>query len=175
MKRKDKKCIEANINFINTVLVLIFTEPLIFTILLTIPTIMDTFVILYFGFLTFVSCILIYLFCIKRIIRYIIVRKKGKIVRGVVKKYFDDSISINDKPVQIIKLEIITDDERKEIDYRSSETEKKYEINTEIELYNYDNMYIIKDKKKNIKEISIIVIVFLTFVLMLLYLAFYIY
>ena len=176
-KRQKKECIETNITFINTYLVLFFTIPLMIgaTALLVIKDEMIIIIYIYLIIFILASIILTYLFSIKRIVNYFKVRIKKEIVHASVIGYSNDNIIINDKPAQIIELKI--KENNKTIFYQTNETIQKYELNSEIELYNYDNLYLIKDDKINKKEtiLSIVVILILLPIITNFLVTFYVY
>ncbi|MBR4262744.1 MAG: hypothetical protein IKQ35_05210 [Bacilli bacterium] len=168
--KKRLNCKDANVNFINSGITLIFTMPILFLILPLINVTNDLFINLYFLILIIIDCVFMYIFAIKRIIRNIIVRRKGKIVTAIVKSYCDDNYYINGRVAQKILLKINSDDNtKKDICYKLSSPEKGYEIDSEIELYSYKDIFLIKDKKSNIRQRIIITITSFVFVILVLY------
>ena len=169
MKDNIINCKDANVNFTNTVLTLIFTIPVLFCFLSAIVESEE--MLLISIIFVIIDCIVMYYFALRRMIRYIVVRKKGVVVSAIVKGYCDDIYSINEQTAQKILLSLKTDNGIKEICYRLSNSKKDYEINSEIKLYMYNDIYLIKDKKQNKRQKLIIVITFIIFLILTILLA----
>ena len=167
--KKIKNCKDANVNFINSGITLIFTLPILFCLLPLVNAVDDLFIVLYFLILIIIDCTFMYFFAIKRIIRNIIVRRKGEIITAIVKNYSEDNYYINGRIAQKIILTTNNDNIKKDICYKLSSPEKKYEIDSEIELYSYKDIFLIKDKKSNIRQRIIIAITSFVFVILALY------
>ena len=162
-KEKKRACKEAGISYITAVFSLLFLIPitcgsaigLIGLPLYRIP----------YCFLIFIpigGLIGIYYLSFRRIFRHIIVRRKGEVITGTVVKYYDnDFYRINESPVQTLSIRLNTKDGNKRIYYETFETSRDYEVGSEIELYRYKDIYLIKNRRKNKKESLIITAIFI--------------
>ena len=110
-----------------------------------------------FMFLTFMIVLvpLTYIKYIKKIIDTFKVRRHGEVIHATVMEYSKDDLVINGSSTQIIKLLINKDNGDRFIYYQTRETNKKYEIGSDIELYVYNDLYLIKDSK-DIRKNSLI-------------------
>lgn len=175
MEDKIINCKDANINFNNTIMTLLLTIPALFGFLATIVYSENVWVIIMVILFIIIDCIVMYFFAIRRMMRNIVVRRKGIIIHSIVKGYCDDNYLINEEPAQKILLTLKTSEGEKNIYYKLSNTKKDYEINREIELYSYKDIYLIKDEIKNNRQRCIIAITFIILIIMILYLAINIY
>ncbi len=82
------------------------------------------------------------------------VRKNGTIISAVVLNYYDDNSNSDssDKPLQIAKLLLKSTTGEKIVYYRLYITSRKYEINSSIEMYEYNDIYLIKDEQEENRE-----------------------
>lgn len=163
MRKKTK---EVNLNFYNVYFVLLFTIPIMFA---CITMLEDKSLIIHAAFIIAVPLILTIVFPIKTIVNNFKVRKYGEIVRAKVIGYLDDNYYIKDKPAKVIQLLIKDKEENKEIYYQSNFNSEKYKIDSEIELFIYKDMYLIKDEKLNKKERIMGIIAFILLSLLTLY------
>ena len=172
MKKKETR--EVNITCINTIFVLFFTISVLAVSvnIFIIDDLIFRIIILIFIIITY---ILIYFFSIRRILYNFKVRKHGKIVDAKVVGYIDDNYSINNKKTQIIILSLKTPEGEKNIYYQSGETEKKYKIDSNIKLFVYKDLFLIKNEKINKREkIMGIMVLFLLGIIVCLYSAFFV-
>lgn len=172
--KKKKEYNEVNITFINTIIVLLFTFPMLI-VGVQIFTNDDLILGICLIINILISISLIYFISIRRIINNFIVQKYGKVVDAKVVGYRNDSYSVYGKVAQIILLSIKTNDGEKTIYCQSGENTKKYDINSEIKLLMYNDLILIKDEKINKKEKLIGIIIFiLLFLITSIYLVYFI-
>ena len=87
---------------------------------------------------------------IKPIIKYFNIKYRGKFIEATVYGYMNDKrLTINDKPAQIAKLLINTNEGYKFVLYRLKDITKPYKINDKVKLSIYENnVLILKNKKE---------------------------
>ena len=85
------------------------------------------------------------------LIRYMMIKLKGKKISGTVYGYVDDNILINGVPAQTVKLLVQSPDGPRFIMYQLGKTDHPYGINTQIDLYVYNNYFMIDKSKEKIK------------------------
>ncbi len=166
MKDKIINCKDANINFYNTGIVLLLTIPGLYGFLECLFLIKDINIIIMNIIFIIIDCIVMYYFAFRRMIRYIAVIRKGTIFPATVKGYCDDHYTINEEVAQKILLTLKTNIGEQEICYKLSDTKRSYEINSVIELYTYNDIYLIRDESKNRRQFFIILITFITLIIM---------
>ena len=172
--KKKKEYNEVNITFINTIIVLLFTFPMLI-VGVQIFTNDDLILGICLIINILISISLIYFISIRRIINNFRVQKYGKVVDAKVVGYRNDSYLVYGKVAQIILLSIKTNDGEKTIYCQSGENTKKYDINSEIKLLMYNDLILIKDEKINKKEKLIGIIIFiLLFLITSIYLVYFI-
>ena len=168
------ECKEANINFWNTVFPGIFFVVFgvigtIFPIIFykTSQSMADSFKSTsgFDGFMSFdfaspalLMCIpflLIgigaFIVMIRPIIRYLLLKMKGKQIQGTVYGYVDDNVLLNGIPAQTAKILVQSPDGPRFIMYQMGRTDHPYGINSKIDLYVYNNYFMIDKKKEKIK------------------------
>ena len=165
---KIKEVKEANLTFLNTFMTLVFTVPLIFVFIVSLSS-KDIYNILYLFILVIPAIICTYRFSIKRVVQNYKVRKYGKIIKARVAGYCDDEYTIYGKSAQIIKLLCKVDNEDKMIYYQTGYNYKEYKINDEIEIYVYNDIYLIKDEKKNKRDKLFKLIIIIMFIPLIIY------
>ncbi|MBO6231699.1 MAG: hypothetical protein J6O50_14165 [Ruminiclostridium sp.] len=84
---------------------------------------------------------------IKPVIRYFIIKSKGKHIDAVVYGYADDHVIMNGRPAQVVKLLIDTPIGKRFIMYQLGNTDQPYGINTTIGLVVYKNYFMIEKNK----------------------------
>ena len=159
MEYPTLECKEANLNFWTILFPLIFAFgfgffgiafPIMFT----------------FGGESFKSDFdspwIVYLFClpfaaigvgavvavIKPIVRYIMIKTKGKHIEAVVYGYTDDNVIMNGRPAQVVKLLVETPVGKRLIMYQLGSTEQPFGVNTTVGLIVYKNYFMIEKKKE---------------------------
>lgn len=85
---------------------------------------------------------------LRTVIRYIKVKRHGKIIQATVYGYMDDNVLINDRPAQIVKLLIQTQNGPRFILYKLGNTLKPYGINDNIDIMVYQNYFMISKNKE---------------------------
>ena len=80
---------------------------------------------------------------LRTIMRYIKVKKNGKVIQATVYGYMDDGVLINNKPAQIVKLLVQTPNGPRFILYKLGNTLKPYGINDSINIMVYQNYFLI--------------------------------
>ena len=173
MKDKIINCKDANINFYNTGIVLLLTITGLYGFLEYLFLTKDINIIIMNIIFIIIDCIVMYYFAFRRIIRFIVVIRKGTIFPATVKGYCDDNYMINEEVAQKILLTLKTNIGEQEICYKLSDTKRSYEINSVIELYTYNDIYLIRDATKNKRQYCIIFITFITLIIMFLFLTIY--
>lgn len=81
---------------------------------------------------------------LKNVIRYAILKSKGKHITGIVYGYTNDNVRINGSPAQIVKILVDTQQGKRFIMYQLGDTSKPYGVNTEIKLIVYKNIFMIE-------------------------------
>ena len=81
--------------------------------------------------------------------RYRKVKKLGTVIHATVYGYMDDEVLINDRPAQIVKLLVQTQDGPRFLLYQLGNTLKPYGIHDRIELLVYENYFLIC-KERNV-------------------------
>ena len=82
-------------------------------------------------------------FMIRTISRYAKVKRNGKTIQAAVYGYMDDSVLINNRPAQIVKLLVETPDGPRFILYKLGNTLKPYGINDRIDLMVCEDCFMI--------------------------------
>ena len=148
------ECKEAHINFWNTIFPMIFAMgfgffgfvfPIIFILIdrtVVVP------IILFSGLFAIVG-IVSFIISMKSIIRFNLIKRKGKEIEATVYGYMNDNILLNDSPTQIVKLLVTTKDGPKFILYQLGDIKHPYKINSKIKLLVYNNLFLIKNDKNN--------------------------
>ncbi len=167
LKEKKKECKEANLTFINSIFILIFTIPVLLSITEYIKAykFLGVFYLIMIIMHIIVAVILIYFFSLKRIIRNIKVRRHGRLISANVLAYCNDNYEINEKQAKIVLLETGEKDNNV-IYYQLGETKERFEIDSKVELLAYKDTYLIKDNKMMRKDAILrsIVLTILSFV-----------
>lgn len=97
-----------------------------------------------FGIISIIALVI----AVKTLIKYLIIKTKGKEIDAVVYGYMDDNFIINGNPAKIVKLLVNTNDGQKFILYQLGEIKQLYKVNSKIKLKVYKNIfYIIKNSK----------------------------
>lgn len=87
---------------------------------------------------------------IRVVVRYILVKLRGKKITATVYGYMDDNVFINGVPAQIVKLLIQTQEGPRFIMYQLGDTKQLYGINTQVHLIVYRNYFMIDKNGENI-------------------------
>lgn len=147
------ECKEANIGFWNVVFPMIFAVsfgffgmifPLAF--FLAMPE-EGLFIFLFCSIFSFVG-ISAFIIGIKPVIRYLLVKKRGREIEAVVYGYMNDNILLNGVPAQIVKLLVQTNDGPKFILYQLGDVQHPYKINSKISLLVYKDIFLVKKNNK---------------------------
>ena len=85
---------------------------------------------------------------LRTVFRYIKVKKNGKVIRATVYGYMDDHVLINDRPAQVVKLLVQTQDGPRFVLYQLGNTVKPYKINDTIDILVYQNYFLICNNKE---------------------------
>lgn len=88
---------------------------------------------------------------IKPIIRYIILKTRGKQIQGTVYGYVNDNVLLNGSPAQTVKILVQSPEGPRFIMYQLGRTDHPYGINSKIDLYVYNNYFMIDKSKEKIK------------------------
>lgn len=150
-------CKEANITFWNVGFPMLFAIPfllcgIIFTIVGIHTNLFGLFgSILFFGIFTLIGMVALVI-AMKQLIRYSMMKTKGKEIEATVYGYMDDNFLLNDKPTQIVKLLVTTKEGPRFILYQLGDIKRPYKINSKIKLSVYKNTFIIQENKKNYFE-----------------------
>ena len=157
MNDEIKNCKDGNVNINNTFWCLILTLGCFWAFSVSLFESKDSVIMIIVSLLVIIiDCVLMYIFVIRRIIRNIVLRKKGIIVHAIVKGYCDDNYSINEKSAQKVLLTVKNGNIEKDIYYKLSDVNKPYPIDSDIELYAYNDIYLIKNERENIRQKTII-------------------
>ena len=114
-------------------------------------TIIDKPINLYFSCLLFLLIgIIAAVIAIKPIIRYIILKSKGKLIKATVYGYTNDNVLLNNRPAQVVKLLADTPSGKRFLMYQLGNPGRPYGINTELELFVYKEYFLIVKKKETI-------------------------
>ena len=84
-----------------------------------------------------------FVLALRTALRHAAVKKHGKIVQATVYGYLDDSVMLNDRPAQIVKLLVQTSDGPRFILYELGNTLKPYGINDRVEMMVYQDKFLI--------------------------------
>ena len=93
--------------------------------------------------------VIAFVIIIKNVIRYLLIKSRGKEIIATVYGYMDDNMMLNNSPAQIVKLLVDTNDGKKFILYQLRDTKRPYKVNSTISLLVYKNSFLIIDNKKN--------------------------
>lgn len=85
---------------------------------------------------------------LRTIMRYIKVKKNGKMIRATVYGYMDDNVLINNQPAQVVKLLVQTPNGPRFILYKLGNTLKPYGINDNIDIMVYQDCFMICKNKE---------------------------
>ena len=88
---------------------------------------------------------------IRTLWRYLAVKKNGKLTRATVYGYMDDSVLINDRPAQIVKLLVQTPNGPRFILYKLGNTLRPYGVNDNIDILVYQSYFLITKKKEAVQ------------------------
>ena len=80
--------------------------------------------------------------------RYAKVKKRGTAIQATVYGYMDDSVLLNGKPAQIVKLLVQTKDGPRFILYQLGNTLKPYGVQDKIRVMVYQNYFLIDKEQK---------------------------
>ena len=146
------KCKEANINFWNTWFPMIFAVSFgffgfIFPITFIINNSENVISVVLFSSIFAIIGITALIISLKSIIKYNLVKRKGKEIEATVYGYMDDTLLINEMPSQIVKLRIATNDGPRFILYQLIDVNRPYKINSKIKLLVYKDMFMVKENK----------------------------
>ena len=83
---------------------------------------------------------------LRKYLRYLTVKKRGKVIPAVVYGYLDDDVIINDRPSQIVKLLIETPEGPRFILYQLYSTVKPFMVNAKVELIERKGRYLLETK-----------------------------
>ena len=146
------ECKEANVGFWNVVF------PMIFAFMFGIFGFLFPFAFAVDGELDFIVFVFLipfglvsvgaFIVGIRPLIRYIIVRLKGKEIDATVYGYMSDIYNINERPSKMAKLLINTSDGPRFVLYSLGSTVKPYKVNSRIKLKAYKNIFLIEQEKK---------------------------
>ena len=89
-----------------------------------------------------------FIIALKNVIRYLVIKMNGKEIEATVYGYMDDNIYLNDKPAQIVKLLVYTNDGPKFILYQLCDIKQPYKINSRIKLKVYKDIFLILKNKE---------------------------
>ncbi len=87
---------------------------------------------------------------LKNVIRYITVKSKGKHITGKFYGYTDDNVLINGRPAQVAKILVDTPNGKRFIMYQLGSTDKNIDINSEVNLLVYKNIFMIEKNKEEV-------------------------
>jgi len=82
----------------------------------------------------------------RQLYKYLMIKWFGKQIMAIVYGYMDDSMLLNGRPAQIVKLLIETENGKRFILYRLGKTYQPYGVNTQIELTMYKHFFLINNK-----------------------------
>ena len=85
---------------------------------------------------------------LRTVFRYIKVKKNGKVIRATVYGYMDDHVLINDRPAQVVKLLVQTQEGPRFVMYQLGNTMKPYGINDTVDIMVYRNYFMIVKNKE---------------------------
>ena len=85
---------------------------------------------------------------LRTVFRYIKVKKNGKVIRATVYGYTDDHVLINDRPAQVVKLLVQTQEGPRFVMYQLGNTMKPYGINDTVDIMVYRNYFMIVKNKE---------------------------
>ena len=85
---------------------------------------------------------------LRTVLRYVKVKRHGKIIQATVYGYMNDNVMINDQPAQIVKLLVQTPNGPRFILYKLGNTLKPYGINDNIDIMVYRNYFMISKNKE---------------------------
>ena len=90
-------------------------------------------------------------FALRTVLRRRKVKKHGKMIRGIVYGYMDDNVQINNRPAQIVKLLVQTQDGPRFLLYQLGDTVKPYGIHDRIDLMVYQNCFMICRNRESVR------------------------
>ena len=85
---------------------------------------------------------------LRTILRYVKVKKNGKLIQATVYGYMNDNVLINNQPAHIVKLLVQTPNGPRFILYKLGNTLKPYGINDNIDIMVYQNYFLIAKNKE---------------------------
>lgn len=85
---------------------------------------------------------------IRTVLRYMKVKRNGKLITATVYGYMDDNVLINNQPAQIVKLLVQTPSGPRFILYKLGNTLKPYGINDTINVMVHENCFMIAKNKE---------------------------
>ncbi len=147
-------CKEAALGFWTTLF------PLIFAVMFTISAIImliealsgmageDTPIIILMFIPFFLIGIAAAVVVLRNVIRYIILKVKGKHITGKLYGYVDDNVRVNGRPAQVAKILVDTPNGKRFIMYQLGSTEKNIAVNEEVHLLVYKNIFMLDKSNK---------------------------
>lgn len=145
------ECKEAHLGFFNTAFPIIFAVgfgffgfvfPIAFASTDQFKTVLAMCSI--FALISVVAFVIV----LRTIIKYSLVKAKGKDINGIVYGYMDDNLLINGGPAQIVKIKVDTDEGPRFILYQTGDTKQPYKINGLIKLKVYKDIFRIEKENK---------------------------
>ncbi len=87
---------------------------------------------------------------LKKVIRYMILKSKGKHIIGKFYGYADDNVLINGRPAQVAKILVDTPQGKRFIMYQLGSTSKDITVNQEVHLLVYKNIFMIEKNREEV-------------------------
>ena len=81
---------------------------------------------------------------LKKVYRYIVLKRKGKHITGTFYGYSDDNVRINGRPAQVAKILVDTPQGKRFIMYQLGSTERNIAVNQEVRLLVYKDIFLIE-------------------------------
>lgn len=84
------------------------------------------------------------------LLRYIILKSKGKHITGILYGYTNDNVLLNGHPAQVAKILVDTPNGKRFIMYQLGSTDKNIDINSDVNLLVYKNIFMIEKNKEEV-------------------------
>ena len=105
-----------------------------------------TFFCIPFGVIGLIATVI----AIRPIIRYFVLKNRGKQIKATVCGYINDNVLLNGHPAQVVKLIADTTAGKRYLMYQLGRADHPYGINTELDLLVYKDYFLIIRKKETI-------------------------
>ena len=89
-------------------------------------------------------------FVLRTVSRYVKVKKHGETIRATVYGYMDDNVLLNNRPAQVVKLLIQTQNGPRFIMYQLGNTMRPYKINERVDIMVYENYFLICKNRETV-------------------------